>query len=83
MNDISTLLQEAKPLYFKRKKQRRQLRSFAAAILCVCTVSVFSYRFDTEYSYYNIEEELYLTENGGFIEDMGLPTDEFGLLKVG
>lgn len=83
MNDISTLLREAKPLYFKRKRQRRQLKSFAAAMLCVCAVSVFSYRFGPEDSYYNIEEELYLTENGGFVEDMGLPTDDFGLLKVG
>ncbi len=35
MSDISTLLQEAKPLYFKRKKQRRRIKIAAGVIGCM------------------------------------------------
>ncbi len=35
MSDISTLLQEAKPLYFKRKKRRRQLKIAAGVVGCL------------------------------------------------
>ncbi len=34
MTDISTLLKEAKPLYLKRKKQRRQLKTAVGFIGC-------------------------------------------------
>ncbi len=79
MNNISALLQEAKPLYLAQKKRRKQIKTFAAAAACACFLFIFSRPNDLNY---NIEEELYLTETGGFVEDMGLPTDEFGLLKV-
>ena len=29
-----------------------------------------------------MEEQIYRTANGSVIEDMGLPVDEYGLLKV-
>ncbi len=35
MSDISTLLQEAKPLYFKRKKWRRQLKIISGVVGCL------------------------------------------------
>jgi hypothetical protein len=31
---------------------------------------------------FNIDEEVYLTETGGVIEDLGVPTDDFGLLEI-
>lgn len=79
MNNISTLLQEAKPLYMAQKKRRKQIKAFAAITACACFLFIFS---NPNSLNYNIEEELYLTETGGFVEDMGLPIDEFGLLKV-
>lgn len=35
MSDISTLLKEAKPLYFKRKKQRKQIKTVVGFIGCL------------------------------------------------
>ena len=50
--------------------------------LCVLTLQMFYPKSDVVYDYYTLENEIYLTENGSVIEDMGLPTDEYGLLKV-
>ena len=79
MTDISALLQEAKPLYRARKKRRQQIRATLLVLLCLGGFSLNLPRSDLNF---NIEEELYLTENGGAIEDLGLPTDDLGLLKV-
>ena len=79
MADISTLLQEAKPLYQSRKKHRKQMQACFVALLCLG--SFFFKQTPTDLNF-NIEEELYLTEMGGVIEDLGLPTDDYGLLKV-
>lgn len=81
-DDISKLLKEAKPLYFARKRRNRNLKSAAAMLLCVLTLQMFYPKSDVVYGYYTLENEIYLTENGSVIEDMGLPTDEYGLLKV-
>ncbi|MBR1605045.1 MAG: hypothetical protein IJ660_02925 [Alphaproteobacteria bacterium] len=79
MSDISKLLKEAKPLYYVRKKHRKQIQMSMLALLCVGILS-FSYRpADLNF---NIDEELYLTETGGAIEELGLPTDDYGFLKV-
>lgn len=51
-------------------------------MLCVLTLQMFYPKSDVVYDYYTLENEIYLTENGSVIEDMGLPTDEYGLLKV-
>ena len=79
MTDISELLQEAKPLYYKRKAFKKKLQSCCAILLCVGSLSLFHFPSDSNF---DIDEELYLTETGGVIEDMGLPTDSYGLLKV-
>lgn len=81
-DDISKLLKEAKPLYFARKRRNRNLKFAAAMLLCVLTLQMFYPKSDVVYDYYTLENEIYLTENGSVIEDMGLPTDEYGLLKV-
>lgn len=79
MTDISTLLQEAKPLYQSRKKHRKQIQSCLVVLLCLG--GTFFNQTPTNLDF-NIDEELYLTETGGAIEDLGLPTDDYGLLKV-
>lgn len=79
MTDISALLQEAKPLFRERKRRRRQLQSCLVVLLCL---GGFSLNYQPADLNFNIDEELYLTEMGGAIEDLGLPTDDFGLLKV-
>ena len=79
MDNISALLKEAKPLYKERKRQSRQIKSFLAVILCISWFSLYSQQNNLNF---NIEEELYLAENGGYIEDLGLETDEYGLLRV-
>ena len=79
MDNISKLLKEAKPLYQERKRQVRQIKSFLAVLLCVGGFSLYNYHSNLDF---NIDEELYLAENGGYVEDLGLATDEFGLLKV-
>lgn len=81
-DDISKLLKEAKPLYFARKRRNRSLKSVAAMLLCVLALQMFYPKSGVVYDYYTLENEIYLTENGSVIEDMGLPTDEYGLLKV-
>ncbi len=40
MDDISSLIREAKPLYMKRKKRRRQLKTATAFICCVLFANV-------------------------------------------
>lgn len=79
MDNISKLLKEAKPLYLERKRQVRQIKSFLAILVCVGGFSLYNYHSSLDF---NIDEELYLAENGGYVEDLGLTTDEFGLLKV-
>ena len=79
MSDISALLQEARPLYQKQKKQRQQIQACLLVLLCLGGFSLFHPSSDLNF---NIDEELYLTETGGAIEDLGLPIDDYGLLKV-
>ncbi|MBQ8464838.1 MAG: hypothetical protein IJ545_02380 [Alphaproteobacteria bacterium] len=79
MTDISTLLQEAKPLYLKKKKQRKQIKT---CLIALFFLGSFSLMHNEPQMNFNIDEEIYLTETGGAIEDLGLPVDDCGLLKV-
>ncbi len=83
MSDISNLIKEAKPLYLARKRQKQRFQKVCAAACCACCLFWLAGVDTPEPDLsFNIEEELYLTETGGAIEDLGLPTDDFGLLKV-
>lgn len=84
MDRLEQLLNEAKPLYFKRKRNRRVTAALCA--LTPCLVAVFL-SFHTQVAQqgpiYDIwMEEIDWAENGSVIQDMGLPVDEYGLLKV-
>lgn len=83
MEDISLLIKEAKPLYFARKRRRSQMKAALAIFIAAVGLSWF-YPRDMGYIYdfNNAETEIYLTENGSVIEDMGLPVDTDGFLKV-
>lgn len=84
MTDITNLIQEAKPLYFARKRRRNQLKAAFVALMLIIGVNglyqpnpAYIYNFDS------MDNELNLTQSGSVIEEMGLPTDEFGLLMIG
>lgn len=84
MEDISKILREARPLYFARKRRRRIMAasaSLAAVFAIIFNVVFVSPQDEPLYDLWS--EQIYMTENGSVIEDMGLPVDEYGLLMVG
>ncbi|MBR2033831.1 MAG: hypothetical protein IKA03_04080 [Alphaproteobacteria bacterium] len=82
MDEVSKLIQQAKPLYFARKRKRRILSSIIAVSCCCFLVLITSFKQDN-FIYDSWMEEVYNTANGSIIEDMGLPVDEYGLLWIG
>lgn len=86
MEDISKLLKEAKPLYFARKRRNNRIKATLAMLICAAGIGMFYPETDNiQYSYgsyFDYIETVY-SDNGSVIEDMGLPTDEYGLLMVG
>ncbi len=83
MDDISNLLQEAKPLYVARKKQRNRIK----AVLCMLVGVVMIGTFMPQKSAFVdngewVDYEQYISQTSP-LEDMGLPVDEYGLLMVG
>ena len=83
MEDISKILREARPLYFARKRRRRvtALAAASAVFAIVLNTALMSSRTEPLYDLWS--EQIYMTENGSVIEEMGLPVDEYGLLMVG
>lgn len=82
MENISTLIKEAKPLYFARKRRNKIVKSSLVGI-ALLWVGIFAYRpQSTSYPYY-WDTEFNISDNISVIEEMGLPTDEYGLLMVG
>lgn len=83
MDDISALIKEAKPLYFARKKRNNIIKTTLAG-LCLLWVGVVSYNpvSDSPYTYY-WDNEFSVGDRVSVIEEMGLPTDEYGLLMIG
>lgn len=82
MTDISDLIKEAKPLYFKRKRRNRIIKTS----LPVFAVAALFFAFSPQPSDYSYSQYWDLGENEfqqtSVIEEMGLPTDDYGLLKV-
>lgn len=83
MEDISNLLQEARPLYYTRRR-RRQVGVFAG-MLAICLIIVNFWKTSNSglpvYDFWS--EDVYMTDSGSPIEDMGLPVDDYGLLLIG
>lgn len=82
MDDISKLLREAKPLYFARKRRNNRIKAALCMLVCIVGISSF-YPRGAAFNYDNLDNEIAVTINGSVIQDMGLPTDDYGLLMVG
>lgn len=83
-NNISSLLQEAKPLYFAQKRRKRALKSSFAMLVIVLGINFYTHSNSNSFIYNldGLEEDIYATETGSYIETLGLPTDEYGFLEV-
>ena len=82
MEDISALIKEAKPLYFARKKRNRIIKSSLLGVMLLWG-GIYAYQPSTSSYPYYWDSEFNITDNTSIIEEMGLPTDEYGLLLVG
>lgn len=82
MQDISNLIQEAKPLYFKRKRRNKIIK--AGCSLLAVSLLIFAFwpqQQDYSYSpYWDLGDAQY--QQISSIEEMGLSVDDYGLLKV-
>ena len=81
-NGISQLIKEAKPLYFARKKRNNRIKAGLATLVCVLGLSSF-YPKGADYSYYAETGWFAAESDVSVIEEMGLPTDDYGLLMIG
>ncbi|MDR1694435.1 MAG: hypothetical protein LBR70_04505 [Lactobacillaceae bacterium] len=79
MENVSNLLKEAKPLYFARKRRNNRIKATLGMLVCVLMLGVF---YPVSQPYYDVDSEIYSIYTGSVISDMGLPTDEYGLLMV-
>ena len=82
MQDISDLIKEAKPLYFKRKRRNQVIKAGGSILALVMLVFAFmpqsqNYSYS---SYWDLGDAEY--QQISSIEEMGLPVDDYGLLKV-
>lgn len=78
MDKVSELLQEAKPLYYKRKKRNEIIKKS----LFVLTPVVFGLFAILPFITNNNNSINYYTSSTSVVEQMGFPTDDYGLLKV-
>lgn len=83
MDDISKLLQEARPLYFSRKKRYNRIKAGLCMLVGVAMISLFTPQKSTFVDNGEwIDYDQYISQASP-IEDMGLPVDEYGFLMVG
>ncbi len=82
MQDISDLLKEAKPLYFARKKRNKQIKVVLASV--ACAMFVFAFLLQNQISenpvYWDLGDQE--SEVKTYVENLGLPVDDYGLLLV-
>lgn len=83
MDDISDLLKEAKPLYFRRKRIRNLTKAAGVlSVIALLGLSSFQRAENYVYDFDNMSTAISLLQNGSAIEDLGLPTDEYGFLRI-
>jgi len=84
MQDITQLLQEAKPLYKARKRNRRIVAiSSTLGVFCLTIGLSINLMRQVKAPIYDLwNDEIEQTQNGSVIEDMGLPVDDNGLLWI-
>lgn len=91
MENISKLIQEAKPLYFKRKKRRRHIKAASAVLGCFLVAQAFMMPFNNHKSIDLEGLYTYLYDNEAFEQSFAffansmennLLMDEYGLMAV-
>ena len=83
MDDISDLLKEAKPLYFRRKRIRNLTKTAGVLSIAAFLAMGAFQRADTYvYDFDNMSSTISMLQDGSAIEDLGLPTDEYGFLRI-
>lgn len=84
-NDISDIIKEAKQLYFARKRRRKQMSAMGIMFAVAALVVLPFLNAENQpyiYNFNQMDEDINLTQTGSVIEDMGFPTDEYGLLRI-
>lgn len=85
MQKVSALVKEVKPL-FKKQKQMTNLRvvaSFAIIALAFTTITKITVNDNEDYVGWYLSNENYVAfEDTSEIANLGLPTDEYGLLYI-
>ena len=87
--DISNLIKEAKPLYFKRKRRRRMIKNISVGVVSCLMIGVFMMQSPTptainqDFYTYLYDDEVY---NQDFYlltaADMLLPMDEYEMMEL-
>lgn len=80
MEQISELLQEAKPLYFERKRRRTQVKAtlFSMAVVFTAFFSVMNFNSGSFVAFNESKVKV-----DSVIEDLyGLPVDDYGLFQI-
>ena len=80
MTDISDLIKEAKPLYFKRKRRNQVIKTSLPVMAVAALFFAFSPQPSDYSQYWDLGENEF--QQTSVIEEMGLPIDDYGLLKV-
>ena len=84
MQDISDLIKEAKPLYHARKRRNNIIKSSLAGVACLFLVFVNMPNYQVSDDLYNPYVDFgYEVEGETYVESLGLPVDDYGLLLVG
>lgn len=82
MQDISDLIKEARPLYFARKKRNNRIKSGLAVL--GCSLLVFASWPDKRpvetFAFWDLGYTE--SEKATYVENLGLPVDDYGLLQV-
>jgi hypothetical protein len=87
--DISNLIKEAKPLYFKRKRRRRMIKNISVGVVSCLMMGVFMMQNPTptvtnqDFYTYLYDEEAYNQDFYLLTEaDMLLPMDEYEMMEL-
>ena len=83
MQDISDLIKEAKPLYHKRKRRNKIITSCLTGMACLFLILVNIPKQSTSDDFYNPYFDYGYDENQNtYVENFGLPVDDYGFILV-
>lgn len=87
--DISNLIKEAKPLYFKRKRQRQMIKNISVGVASCLLLGVFMLQMPTrnianqEFYTYLYDDEVYNQDFYLLTEaETLLPMDEYEMMEL-